>query len=131
MVWLTEDSSKKHTRSSKIPRDLSPIAYLAKCEKMASRFKSNGFIIEEDRTQQPSLSGYYTNAYVWYPDTALLGIERNFFRNLCARNNSPDWKVAFNHRDPERSYISHLCTGKQKCRKTFFIDLKHFSYKGF
>jgi len=55
---------------------------------------------------------------------------KSFFRNLCSRNNSPDWRVTFNYASPNKSFITHLGTGKRNCKKTYFIR-DDFDYKGF
>ena len=67
----------EQTRSSKIPRDVSSSAILAKIEKMADRFKTSGFIIEEElKFCRVTGDLHAPHPYVWYPETALMGIER-------------------------------------------------------
>lgn len=99
----------EQTRSSKIPRDVSSSAILAKIEKMADRFKTSGFIIEEE-IKFCRITGdlHAPHPYVWYPETALMGIERrnnfiethrysfcSFYSTMKYINVSP-WNISIN-----------------------------------
>jgi len=115
LVWLNEDMSKVKTRSQRLAaHQMGPASILAKAELYEEQILSFG------------IAG---DGYTWYPDQMFTGFN-GVYKSLYTRHNSPDWRVVLNHRNPEKSQIVRLATGRAQFRQERFIRTD-FKYAGF
>lgn len=126
LTWLLEGEDQVRTRSSSFSScpTSAALCTLARAYRLSKNIARIGIDVKE--------RGQSVTMYSWFSPIFIATMEhKNFLvRKLYERNNSPDWRVQFNHGAITKSCIWHLATGYRQLIKTPFIP-RNFPYKGF
>lgn len=124
MIVKGEDQVRTRSSSFSSCPTSAALCTLARAYRLSKNIARIGIDVKE--------RGQSVTMYSWFSPIFIATMEhKNFLvRKLYERNNSPDWRVQFNHGAITKSFIWHLATGYRQLIKTPFIP-RNFPYKGF